>query len=135
MDFFQVIGAYFADAWDMMVGRSAGPFKLRLVFQPIVALVLGIRAGLQDARAGRSPYFWSILKSDVYDRRALLRHGWGDVKKVFILAILLDVIYEIVVYRWVYPVQALLIAIFLALIPYLIFRGLVNRLARKTRPS
>jgi hypothetical protein len=135
MDFFHVIGDYLADSWNMMVGRSGGPFHLRLILQPTVALILGIRAGLKDARAGHSPYFWSIFKSDAYDRRALLRHGWGDVKKVFIIALVLDLVYEIVVFRWVYPVQALLMAIVLALVPYLIFRGLVNRMTRKKRPS
>jgi hypothetical protein len=134
MDFFQVIGDYLSDSWDMMIGRSGGPFKLRFIMQPVVATLLGIRAGLADARGGQPPYFWSIFKTDsAYDRRRLLRQGWGDVKKVFIIAILLDVVYEIVVYRWVYPVQALLIAIVLAMIPYLVFRGLVNRLKSASR--
>lgn len=132
MDFFQIIGDYLADSWEMMTGRSAGPFKLRLILQPTVATILGIRAGLADARAGRPPYFWSILQPDA-DRRALLRTGWSDVKKVFIIAIVLDVIYEIVVYRWIYPVQALLMALVLAIIPYLIVRGLITRIAGRKR--
>jgi len=137
MDFFHVIGDYLADSWSMLMGRSAGPFHLRFILQPIVATILGIRAGLADARAGRPPYFWSVAKADdQYDRRKLVRQGWADVGKVFTIAIVLDVIYEIVVYRWVYPVQALLIAIVLALIPYLIFRGLVNRIAsRRHKPG
>lgn len=131
MDFFHVIGDYLADSWNMLTGRSAGPFHLRFVLQPIIATILGIRAGLADARAGRPPYFWSVAKADDrYDRRKLVRQGWGDIGKVFTIAIVLDVIYEIVVFKWVYPVQALIIATVLALIPYLIFRGLANRLKR-----
>jgi precorrin-2 methylase len=29
MDFFHVIGKYFADSWDMLIGRSGGPLALR----------------------------------------------------------------------------------------------------------
>jgi hypothetical protein len=131
MDFFQIIGDYLADSWDMVIGRAGGPFHLRLILQPTVASILGVRAGLADARAGRRPYFWTVLRADVHDRRHLLRDGWSDVKKVFIIALVLDVIYEIVVHRWVYPVQALLVAIALAIIPYLIVRGLTTRIASR----
>lgn len=135
MDFFHIIGDYLADSWDMMMGRSGGPFKLRLIIQPVVASLLGVRAGLADAKAGRPPYFWSILSQDSqYDRRRLLRDGWGDVKKVFLIALALDLIYEIVVFRWVYPVQALIMAMVLAMIPYLVFRGLSARLGARSRP-
>jgi hypothetical protein len=134
MDFLHVIGDYLKDSWDMMIGRSGGPFALRFILQPLMASVLGIRAGLADARAGHPPYLWSVFRADdVHDRRALLRHGWGDVKKVFIIAIILDIVYEIAVFHWVYPVQALIIAVVLALFPYLIFRGLTNRIAVSRR--
>jgi hypothetical protein len=133
-DFLQVIGDYLADSWDMLVGRTGGPFKLRLILQPTVAALLAIRAGLADARAGRPPYLWAIKSADdEHDRRKLFRDGFGDVKKVFFIALALDIVYEIVVYRWVYPVQALIMAIVLALIPYLCLRGIVTRLARSRR--
>jgi hypothetical protein len=98
--------------------------------------IFAIRAGLRDAKAGRPPYVWSVSKADdVYDRRALLRDGWKDIGKIFTIAIILDVIYEIVVYKWVYPIQALIIACVLALIPYLIIRGLTTRIASRSRAS
>lgn len=136
MDFFQVIGDYIKDSWDMVIGRGAGPLHLRLIMQPIVATILGIRAGLKDAKAGRPPYLWSVAKAeDAYDRRALIRQGWTDIGKVFAIAVGLDVIYELVVFHWVYPVQAILVATVLAIIPYLVFRGVVNRIASSRRPS
>ena len=128
MDFFQIMGQFFADSWHMMTSRAGGPFHLRLIIQPIVAAAFGVRAGLADAKAGRPPYFWSIFGADVHDRRALLQDGWSDVRKVFLMAVGIDLVYQIVVLRWVYPVQALLIAIVLALLPYLVFRGATNRL-------
>jgi hypothetical protein len=53
------------------------------------------------------------------------------VGKVFIVAIVLDVIYDLIVYRWVYPGQALIVAAVLAFVPYLMIRGPVTRIARR----
>ena len=136
MGFFEVIGQHIADSWNMLIGRSGGPMALRFILQPIVASLLGIRAGRADARHGRPPYFWSIFKAgDEYDRRALLRDGWSDVGKMFSIAIALDVIYELIVFHWVYPIQAVIVAMVLALIPYLLFRGIANRRGTKRSAS
>jgi hypothetical protein len=58
--------------WENLIGRVGGPLTLRLLIQPTVATILAIRAGLQDAREGRTPYFWSIL-SNPTQRHDLLR--------------------------------------------------------------
>ena len=63
-------------------------------------------------------------------RPELLRLVWQDVGKVFMVAVALDVIYELIVYRWVYPGQALIVATVLAIIPYLLIRGPITRVAR-----
>jgi len=61
----------------------------------------------------------------------MLRDGWKGVGKVFVLAILLDVIYQYIVQRFVYPGEAVLVAVILAIVPYLLFRGPINRLASR----
>jgi hypothetical protein len=112
----------------MLVGRTTGPLTLRLILQPTVAALLAIRAGLTDARTAKGPYFWSILFHPS-GRDELLRSGWKDVRKVFFLAVVLDVVYEVIVFRWVYPVQALIVAAVLAIVPYVAIRGLTTRIA------
>jgi hypothetical protein len=122
---------FFARVWEMLIGRADGPLTLRLIFQPTVAATFAIRAGLRDAREGRPPYFfWSVFTNPAR-RPELLRLAWKDVGKVFIAAVALDVIYELVVYRWVYPGQALIVATVLAIIPYLLIRGPVTRIMRR----
>ena len=59
-----------------------------------------------------------------------MREGWKQVGKVFVAAIILDVIYQVIVERWVYPSEAVMVAAVLAVLPYLVFRGLVNRILR-----
>jgi hypothetical protein len=63
-------------------------------------------------------------------RRELLRQGWKDVGKVFLLAAILDVIYQLIVHRGVYLLELLLTAVTLAIVPYVLLRGPVSRIAR-----
>ena len=53
-----------------------------------------------------------------------------DLGQVFILAIVLDVIYQVIVVRWLYRVETLIVAAVLAIFPYLLIHGPVTRLAR-----
>jgi hypothetical protein len=118
-----------------MVDRVSGPMKFRLLLQPTMAALLAIRSGLKDARAGKPPYFWTIA-TDPTARAELLRDGWKSVGKVFVLALALDVVYQIVELRFVYPGEAIIVALLLAIVPYLVLRGLVTRLMsrRDRRP-
>jgi hypothetical protein len=118
--------------WENLLGRSAGPMSFRMIMQPTVATIIAIRAGLNDAREGRPAFLWAALSNPAY-RPELLRQGWKDVGKVFIFAMVLDAIYQLIVHRGVYILEMLLTAIALAIVPYLLVRGPVNRLARKTK--
>ena len=122
------------DIWmrivENMTDRVSGPLKFRFLLQPIVAAILAILAGLKDAKTGNPPYFWSLL-TDPASRVDMLKDGWKSVGKVFILALVLDVAYQIYVLHFVYPGEAIIVALALAILPYLILRGLVTRIARK----
>ncbi len=118
-----------ARIWENLGGRVGGPLTFRLLLQPLVAASLAIRAGIQDARAGRPAYFWAIV-TEPQHRSDLLREGWKAVAKVFVLALVIDVVYQLIVERWVYPGESLIVAILLAFVPYLLLRGPVARIAR-----
>ena len=111
-------------------GRIGGPMTFRLILQPTIATLVALRAGLKDAREGRPAYFWTLLTGRG-QRIALLREGWRAIFKIFILAVIMDVIYELIVLGWIYPFENLLVATILAVVPYLLIRGPVNRLARR----
>ena len=110
-----------------LVGRVSGPMQFRLILQPVMAAFFAIRSGLKDAKASKPPYFWALFTNP--DSRAdMVRDGWKSVGRVFIFAIVMDAIYQLIVIRWFYPGEALLVAAVLALVPYLLIRGLVNRI-------
>ena len=121
-----IIGRFFAD----LSGRTSGPMSFRFLLQPTVAAVFAIKAGLQDARTGRPAYFWAML-ANRSSRRELVHQGWKAVAKVFTLALILDLVYQVTQLKWIYPLEALVVAFTLAFVPYLLLRGPVNRLARR----
>ena len=112
--------------------RVGGPMTFRIILQPLMAALLAFRAGWKDAQTGRPPYFWTIL-TDPGQRTDLLREGWKSVARVFVLAIVMDVIYQLIVLQWIYPLELILIAILLAVVPYLLIRGPVNRIVSRLR--
>jgi hypothetical protein len=114
-----------------LAARVSGPMKFRLVLQPATAAFFAIRSGLADARAGKPPYFWALLSSPG-ERKNMLKDGWRSIGKVFILALVLDMIYQIIELHFVYIGEALIVAFVLAIVPYLILRGLVTRVARRS---
>jgi hypothetical protein len=115
---------------SQLIARVSGPMKFRLVLQPCMAAFFAIRAGLKDAKLGKPPYFWSLLTSSG-DRMAQIKDGWQSVGRVIILAVVLDVIYQIIEIHFVYIGEAIIVAFILAVVPYLILRGIITRLARR----
>ena len=126
------MGEFLSNALEQLLGRMSGPFHARFLFQPLMASILAIRAGLNDAKTNRSPYLWAIF-SKTGQWRALVREGWKDVAKVFVVAFLLDSIYEVAVLQWFYPGQALIVAFALAVVPYVIIRGPTARIVCRWR--
>lgn len=110
--------------------RVTGPMWFRFLLQPAMAIYFAVRAGLEDAKTGKSPYFWGLM-TDPEHRAEMLKSGWKSVGKVFLLALALDLIYQVMVLKAFFPIEALIIAFSLAFVPYLMFRGLVTRIARK----
>jgi hypothetical protein len=112
-----------------LIARLDGPLHFRFIMQPLMAICLAVRDGSKDAREGRSAYGWSVIH-DPAQRRYLLRDGWKGISKVFLVAVILDVVYQLLVWHGLKPLEALLTAVILALIPYALLRGPANRLLR-----
>jgi apolipoprotein N-acyltransferase len=121
--------AFFARSLQQLLDRTGGPMHLRFILQPITAALIAIRAGIRDSKSKSPPYLWSLVFHPAM-RSHLLREGRRDILKVFTFAFLLDVIYQCIELSWIYPLQAVIIALLLAVIPYVVLRGPVARIAR-----
>jgi len=118
--------------WENLVDRIGGPMNLRFILQPTMAVLLGIRDGLRYAREGRSFLLWGGPENPA-ERRAQLLATWRSIGKVFVLAIVLDIICRWIAVNWFFPLETLIVAIGVAVVPYLAVRGSVNWLARSRR--
>ena len=125
------MGDFLSQHWHQLIGRLNGPLSFRLIIQPLVAAFLGVRAGLRDVREGRPPFGWHLLTTRHGNRPQLLQDALKNIRNLFFAAIVMDVIYEIYVLHWVYPLQALIVATILAVPTYIAGRGLTNRIARR----
>jgi hypothetical protein len=117
---------------DAVVDRLHGPLKFRFLMQPVVAAIFAVRAGMADARRGQPAFLWSAL-TNPEGRADLIKSGWKDISKVFVIATVMDLVYQYIVMREIHPLRALLVAAVLCIVPYVILRGPVNRIARRSK--
>jgi len=103
--------------WADIFDRVHGPMTFRFYLQPTMALLAALPDGIKDARLGHKSFFWSALwNSDAPTGR--LREGLISTARVVLLGLSMDVIYQNKVFDR------------FAVIPYFIFRWIVERVAR-----
>lgn len=124
-----VVRALFAVFWAEMISRTTGPFALRFLLQPLIALALAIRDGIRDSNLNRTPYLAAIMTNPAV-RRGRTLEGLKAVSRVLALSIVVDLAYQYIVFGAFRPIQALVIGVILAFVPYLLVRGPVARLSR-----
>ena len=114
---------------DDMIARLHGPGRMRFILQPTVAIILGARDGVKDARGGKPPFLSGLIFRSG-DRRELMRSALKSVRDLIAVAILLDVAAQLLIFRMVHPGAALLLRPVLIALPYASSRALTNRVAR-----
>ncbi|CDZ68268.1 Hypothetical protein NGAL_HAMBI2605_65530 [Neorhizobium galegae bv. orientalis] len=119
--------------WNDIVDRVNGPMTFRFILQPVMAFVAALPDGINDARHGHSAFFWT-RRGDPTLKRGRLSQGLASLARVVLLGISMDVIYQMRVFERFYPIEALVMAILLAVIPYFIFRPVIEWLAGKWLP-
>lgn len=117
---------------ENLTGRLDGPLHFRLILQPVMATLFAFVDGVKDARLNKPAFFWAVLTTPEH-RRELLKTGWKSVGKIFILGVVLDIVYQARVHHAFYPGEMLITAFVLAIAPYVILRGPVNRIVRRVR--
>ena len=116
--------------WDQLIAQPSGPLAFRFILQPVMATVLAVLDGLKDARTGRPPFVRTIW-SDPSQRPAYLREGLKRLSRVIVFALVMDAIYQVMVLRRFYLGEALVTVFVLAVLPYVLIRGPVRRIARR----
>ena len=73
-----------------------------------MAIFLGFRGGIGDARAGRPPYLVGVFFHSEH-RREYLRTGLVAIRDIVALSIVLDAVAQLLIFRQVHPGAALLV--------------------------
>lgn len=113
-----------------IMARLTGPGRLRFIIQPTVAIILGARGGMKDARAGLPPFLWALV-FHLEHRRELLRSTIASVRNLVALAILFDLISQFLIFKEIHPGAALIVGPVLIGTPYALSRALTNRIWRR----
>jgi|SRR6516225_3797984 len=96
--------------------------------KPAVAIFLGSRAGIADARASRPPYILGLVRGSG-QRLSLVKEAVAQLATLTAVAILLDAISQFLILRAIFPGAALVVGPVLIALPYSLSRALSNRLA------
>lgn len=114
--------------WHNMLDRPGGPFVFRFVLQPVMATLAALRAGIHDARIGREPFLRAVF-TDPAQRRGRLDEALIATARIVLLGLAMDTVYQVIEFDSFHPVEAVVIALLLGVLPYLLLRGLVTRIA------
>jgi hypothetical protein len=116
-------------AWHNLIDRPGGIMTFRFFLQPVMAAIEALRDGIKDARTGRSPYFWTVLTKPK-EGVGRLQEGLASTAQIILLGLVMDAIYQVIVFKTFYPVEAVIVAMTLAFVPYLLLCGPITRIAR-----
>src|SRR6266536_2893375 len=73
--------------------RLDAPFRFRLIVQPLVALLLGLRDGRLDAKTGTPPYLYELIFVPAL-RQARLKSGLTAIAKPLAVAVIIDAVVQ-----------------------------------------
>jgi hypothetical protein len=115
---------------EHFVARLTGPLSFRFILQPVMASIFAFRDGIRDAKGGKPAYLWSLF-TEKGRLREQMRETWKSIGRIILLAIAMDFVYQIIELHWIYLGEVVVMAIVLAIVPYVLLRGPVNRVARQ----
>ena len=118
----------FLQASEGVARRLSGPGSFRFIIQPIVAIALGIRDGLMDAKAGEPPYLIGMIFHPER-RQELWARTIQHILKPFAIGVVLDLILQYFIFQRVRLIPAIIVGLLLIGLPYALARGLTNRIA------
>ncbi len=109
-----------------VVDRVTGPMSFRFLFQPFVAILLGIRDGRLDAKANAHPYISTVL-FEPGNRAKAVGKTLQTLTTPMLVGTGLDAIAQYLIFHRVLVVPAILVGVCVMALPYSFARGISNR--------
>lgn len=118
--------------WEGIMEVASGRGQLRLILQPLVAILLGVRLGIADAKEGKDPFLLRLFRTSK-DKATLAKEAASDVVVPFMMAIVIDGLLQYFALGYVRPGAAIVVGALLIFVPFSISRPLTNRIYRRSR--
>jgi hypothetical protein len=112
--------------FEGIVRDLGGKGQFRLFLQPAMALLLGVRLGLADAKEGKDPFLFRLFRTSQRPWKLLQESLWDAVIPLGI-AIAIDSVLQYMSLGFVRPIAAVFVAGLLVWLPFSLSRGLTNR--------
>ena len=119
-----------AEVGNELSQRLNGPFSLRLLLQPSMALLFAIRDGRKDAASNATPYL-QALRGQKKRTQGYARVGMGFTQQGTGDGRLLDCAFQYATGGSIRIFEALLMACILCAVPYTLMRGPAARIASR----
>jgi hypothetical protein len=110
--------------------RLAGPANFRFILQPLIAAIAGIRDGVSDAKLGLRPYGFAVL-FDSNSRGELLGAALKRTAIPLLVGVVIDMVVQWMLFRRVLFSAAILVGVLLVGLPYIVARGVTNRILHR----
>ena len=120
------------DVATELAQRASGPVHLRLILQPLLAVLFAVKDGRKDAEKDAHPYISALLFKPG-ERRERIGEAWSSAGTVFCVAFILDCVFQYLTAGSIKALEALGIAIILCAVPYTVVRGPISRIARSKK--
>jgi len=118
-----------ARIWQNLLERWGAPMNFRFVLQPVMATIAALLDGLKDARTGRPPFLETIITNPA-KRAGRMQEAVIATARIILLGLVMDTIYQVMEFKTFHPAEAVIIALLLAFVPYVVLRGIIARIAR-----
>jgi hypothetical protein len=120
--------------WQGIMETATGRGQLRLIIQPTIAIIVGLRMGISDAKLGKDPFLMRLALTSS-DRSGVLKEAAGKLLVPFCLAIVFDGILQYLTLGYVRPLAALIMGALLIFVPFTVSRSFTNRIYRRRQPQ
>lgn len=114
--------------WHGIAETLSGRGQMRLILQPTIAIIIGVRMGITDAKLGESPFILRLATAQ--DRRQVARDAFRKILVPFCVAMVLDDVLQYLTLGYVRPLAGIIVGLMLIFVPFAISRALSDRIYR-----
>ena len=113
--------------WQTISETAHGRGQLRLIIQPVMAILLGVRLGIVDARSEEKPFLRRLMGARGH-RAELAGAAAKSVLIPFTLAVVIDGLLQYITLDRVRPLAAIVMGAILIWLPFSLARSIANRM-------